>query len=106
MRRYGTDSEEEFLGDKEDLDRFKIPISGVSCEVDPSLLGNPLKYDIDEVGKRYRHRVKRGKTVFLKFSYNKSSILFFSFDISIKFKILVFPYAIYNSIQVHSILRK
>lgn len=76
MRRYGTDSEEEFLGDKEDLDRFKIPISGVSCEADPSLLGNSLKYDIDEVDKRYRHIAL--KTVFLKFSYNKSSILFFS----------------------------
>lgn len=100
MRRYGTDSEEEFLGDKEDLDRFKVPISGVSCEVDPSLLGNPLRHDVDEVGKRYRHIALKG----VKQCFSSSLITdplfyfyFFPFEISIKLKILVFLCAIYDS---------
>lgn len=49
MWLYGTVCEGEFLneffGDKEDLDRFKIPISGVSRGVDPFLPTNPLEYD-------------------------------------------------------------
>lgn len=64
IQRYGADSEGEFLGesfgDKEDLDRFKIPISGVSRRVDPFLLNNSLEYDVDEVRKRYGHIALKG----------------------------------------------
>lgn len=94
MQRYGADSEGEFLGesfgDKEDLDRFKIPIFGVSRGVDPFLLSSPRIRRSREA--LWIYCVERGnKTVFLKFSHNRFSTLF-SVDTSIKFQILISLY--------------
>lgn len=60
-----ADSEGEFLGesfdDKEDLDRFKIPISGVSRGVNPpSATAAPLGEHGDEVEKRCWHIALKG----------------------------------------------
>jgi len=65
---------DESFGNKEDLDRFKIPISGFSQDLFLST-NPPFEYDIDEVGKCYEHIALKGVKVFLKFSRNRFTFI-------------------------------
>lgn len=72
-----ADSEEEFFGesfdDKEDLDRFKIPISEVFRGMGLLSLATLANTMSTKSVKRCRHRI-RGKIVFLKLFYNRSAL--------------------------------